>query len=63
MLDRFKLFKPIYVDHYDSSFREGSEFRYTLFEKKNEIRSNLSFLIFKENLTTALIFQPTQCDA
>ena len=35
MLDRFKLFKPIYVDHYDSSFREeGSEFRYTFFGEK-----------------------------
>jgi len=29
---RFKLFKPVYLDHYDSSFRhEGSEFRYTFF--------------------------------
>ena len=32
MRERFKLFKPVYVDHYDSSFREeGSEFRYTFF--------------------------------
>ena len=32
MRDKFKLFKPVYLDHYDSSFREeGSEFRYTFF--------------------------------
>lgn len=32
MKDKFKLFKPVYLDHYDSSFREeGSEFRYTFF--------------------------------
>jgi len=32
MKSRFKLFKPVYLDHYDSSFREeGSEFRYTFF--------------------------------
>ncbi len=30
--EKFKLFKPIYLDHYDASFREeGSEFRYTFF--------------------------------
>jgi hypothetical protein len=35
MKERFKLFTPIYVDHYDSSFRhEGSEFRYTFFGQK-----------------------------
>ncbi len=35
MKERFKLFKPIYLDHYDSSFREeGSEFRYTFFGVK-----------------------------
>ena len=29
---RSRLFKPVYLDHYDSSFREeGSEFRYTFF--------------------------------
>ena len=29
---KFELFKPVYLDHYDSSFREeGSEFRYTFF--------------------------------
>lgn len=32
MKDKFSLFKPIYLDYYDSSFREeGSEFRYTFF--------------------------------
>lgn len=32
MKEKFKLFKPVYLDHYDSSFREeGSEFRYTFF--------------------------------
>jgi len=32
MRDKFSLFKPIYIDFYDSSFREeGSEFRYTFF--------------------------------
>lgn len=32
---RFSLFKPVYLDHYDSSFREeGSEFRYTFFGVK-----------------------------
>lgn len=32
MRQRFSLFKPVYLDHYDSSFRhEGSEFRYTFF--------------------------------
>lgn len=32
MRERFNMFKPIYVDYYDSSFREeGSEFRYTFF--------------------------------
>lgn len=32
MKNRFELFEPIYLDHYDSSFREeGSEFRYTFF--------------------------------
>ena len=32
MRDKFKLFKPVYLDYYDSSFREeGSEFRYTFF--------------------------------
>jgi len=35
MKERFKLFTPIYLDHYDSSFRhEGSEFRYTFFGQK-----------------------------
>jgi SAM-dependent methyltransferase len=35
MRERFKLFEPIYLDHYDSSFREeGSEFRYTFFGRK-----------------------------
>lgn len=32
MRQRFNLFQPVYLDHYDSSFREeGSEFRYTFF--------------------------------
>lgn len=32
MRQKFSLFKPIYLDHYDSSFREeGSELRYTFF--------------------------------
>jgi len=32
MREKFKMFKPVYLDHYDSSFREeGSEFRYTFF--------------------------------
>ena len=35
MKERFSLFKPVYVDYYDSSFREeGSEFRYTFFGTK-----------------------------
>jgi SAM-dependent methyltransferase len=35
MKERFSLFAPIYIDHYDSSFREeGSEFRYTFFGVK-----------------------------
>jgi len=35
MKNRFSLFKPIYLDYYDSSFREeGSEFRYTFFGVK-----------------------------
>ena len=35
MKRKFALFKPIYLDHYDSSFREeGSEFRYTFFGVK-----------------------------
>jgi len=37
MKQRFSLFTPIYLDHYDSSFREeGSEFRYTFFGRKPE---------------------------
>jgi SAM-dependent methyltransferase len=32
MREKFGLFKPVYIDYYDSSFREeGSEFRYTFF--------------------------------
>jgi len=32
MKKRFSIFKPVYLDYYDSSFREeGSEFRYTFF--------------------------------
>jgi len=32
MRRKFSLFKPVYLDYYDSSFREeGSEFRYTFF--------------------------------
>ncbi len=32
MKEKFSLFKPVYLDYYDSSFREeGSEFRYTFF--------------------------------
>ena len=35
MREKFKLFKPIYIDHYDFSFREeGSERRYTFFGVK-----------------------------
>lgn len=35
MKSRFSLFKPVYLDHYDSSFREeGSEYRYTFFGVK-----------------------------
>ena len=35
MREKFKLFKPVYLDYYDSSFREeGSEFRYTFFGVK-----------------------------
>ena len=35
MVEKFNLFKPVYVDYYDSSFREeGSEFRYTFFGVK-----------------------------
>lgn len=35
MREKFSLFKPVYIDHYDSSFREeGSEFRYTFFGVK-----------------------------
>ncbi|HYB97265.1 MAG TPA: class I SAM-dependent methyltransferase [Vicinamibacterales bacterium] len=35
MRQRFSLFTPIYLDYYDSSFREeGSEFRYTFFGQK-----------------------------
>jgi SAM-dependent methyltransferase len=35
MREKFSLFKPIYIDHYDSSFREeGSELRYTFFGVK-----------------------------
>lgn len=35
LCERFSLFKPVYLDHYDSSFREeGSEFRYTFFGVK-----------------------------
>jgi cyclopropane fatty-acyl-phospholipid synthase-like methyltransferase len=35
MRERFGLFTPIYLDYYDSSFREeGSEFRYTFFGQK-----------------------------
>jgi hypothetical protein len=35
MRHRFRLFKPVYLDHYDSSFREeGSEYRYTFFGVK-----------------------------
>ncbi len=35
MKNKFSLFKPIYLDYYDSSFREeGSEFRYTFFGVK-----------------------------
>lgn len=35
MKERFSLFEPIYVDYYDSSFRnEGSEFRYTFTGRK-----------------------------
>src|SRR5262249_47240848 len=32
MKEKFSLFKQVYLDYYDSSFREeGSEFRYTFF--------------------------------
>lgn len=32
MKEKFSLFKPVYLDYYNSSFREeGSEFRYTFF--------------------------------
>ena len=32
MKEKFSLFRPVYLDYYDSSFREeGSEFRYTFF--------------------------------
>ena len=32
MKEKFSLFEPVYLDYYDSSFREeGSEFRYTFF--------------------------------
>lgn len=32
MREKFSIFKPVYLDYYDSSFREeGSEFRYTFF--------------------------------
>ena len=32
MREKFGLFRPVYLDHYDSSFRqEGSELRYTFF--------------------------------
>ncbi len=32
MREKFSLFRPVYIDHYDSSFREeGSELRYTFF--------------------------------
>lgn len=32
MKEKFSLFKPVYLDYYDSSFREeGSEFRFTFF--------------------------------
>jgi len=32
MKSKFYLFQPVYIDYYDSSFREeGSEFRYTFF--------------------------------
>ncbi len=35
MREKFSLFKPVYIDYYDSSFREeGSEFRYTFFGVK-----------------------------
>jgi SAM-dependent methyltransferase len=35
MREKFKLFTPVYVDHYDYSVRgEGSEFRYTFFGVK-----------------------------
>ena len=35
MKNKFSLFKPVYLDYYDSSFREeGSEFRYTFFGVK-----------------------------
>lgn len=37
MKERFSLFQPIYLDYYDSSFREeGSELRYTFFGRKPE---------------------------
>jgi hypothetical protein len=37
---KFSLFKPIYLDYYDSSFREeGSGFRYTFFGIKEDIRA------------------------
>lgn len=36
MKNRFHLFRPVYIDYYDSSFREeGSEFRYTFFGIKD----------------------------
>lgn len=35
MRQKFSLFEPVYLDYYDSSFREeGSEFRYTFFGVK-----------------------------
>ena len=35
MRAKFSMFKPVYLDYYDSSFREeGSEFRYTFFGVK-----------------------------
>ena len=36
--ERFKLFKPIYIDSYDMQFRhEGSEKRYTFCGIKNKL--------------------------
>lgn len=42
IIEKFRMFKPLYLDYYDSSFREeGSEFRWNFAGLRNKLNSSL----------------------